>query len=185
MKIYAAPGGALLAMLSLTAGVGAAGAAHVAVAKENGFELGLNVKGEATPGDVGLPTYPGSKPYRDADDDSSAATIHLSAGLFGLKVVAMNLESSDAPQQIAAFYQRALSKYGDVIECGDRTATRSKADPDAANGDHRVACDAGDPGEHSVVYKVGTHDDQRIVAIKPHGDGARFSLVHVKTREDD
>jgi hypothetical protein len=45
-----------------------------------------------------------------------------------------------------------------------------------------VQCDADEPGANSVVYKVGTEENQRIVAIKPHGRGARFSLVHVDVR---
>jgi hypothetical protein len=35
------------------------------------------------------------------------------------------------------------------------------------------------------VYKVGTENNQRIVAIQPHKSGTQFSLVHVDIRGDD
>ena len=51
-----------------------------------------------------------------------------------------------------------------------------------AEDSDEIACDADDPGSHSIVYKAGTESNERIVAIKPHGSGTRFSLVHVDKR---
>ena len=160
----------------LTLAVGACGAG------ESGSDdgLALRVNDAATAADAGLPAYPGAKPYTEDDQDSSAANIRVSTSLFGLKVVGMNLETPDDPERVAAFYREALSKYGDVLECSAATQEKGKSDSDG-DGDELV-CDADEPGSHSVVYKVGTEKNQRIVAIKPHRGGARFSLAHVDVR---
>ena len=141
--------------------------------------LDLTVRDEATASDAGLPAYPGAKPYKDDDQSSSGANIGFAVPGFGLKVVAMNLVSDDKPERIAAFYRKALSKYGRVLDCSDAAKNKEHADEE---GDDELACDADDPGSNSIVYKAGTDSNERIVAIKPHGSGTRFSLVHVDKR---
>ena len=173
MNIHVARTGALLAMLSLAAGV---------YATENdskqGLDLGLRITEEASAADAGLPAYPGSKPYKDPDQSNSAANVGISTPLFGLKVVAMNLQTSDQPEKVATFYRRALSKYGTVLDCSKGAGQKKSSNED----DEELECDADDPGEHRFVYKVGTESNQRLVAIKPHDGGTRFSLVHVNKR---
>jgi hypothetical protein len=176
MKVHVARSRVAIVMLSLA--IGACGAGETESGER---EVGLRFSEKATAADAGLPQYPGSKPYKDPDDSSSAANIGLSTPLFGVKVVAMNLETGDEPEKVATFYRQALSKYGNVIECSDATDGSAKPESSDANGEE-VTCDSTDPGTHSVVYKVGTEENQRIVAIKPHGSGTRFSLVHVDTR---
>jgi hypothetical protein len=34
-----------------------------------------------------------------------------------------------------------------------------------------------------VQLATGTEDDQRIVAVKPRGNGSEFAVVHVQTRD--
>jgi hypothetical protein len=147
------------------------------------LELGLKATDKATAAGVGLPAYPGSKPYTDDEDDSSAADIGISTPLFGLKVVAVELQVADTPERVAAFYRKAMSKYGEVIEC--RSPGDAEGKSERTDDSDRVTCDPGEPGSHSIVYKVGTENNQRIVAIKPHGRGTQFSLVHVNIRGDD
>ncbi len=164
------------ATLSLVVGACSAG-------EGGSSEIGFRVSGEATPRNVGLPAYPGSKPYK-GDDDSSAADIGISMPFFGLKVVAVELETSDEPKKVAAFYRKALAKYGDVLECVDgdhRDDARNKNE--RRDGSDELTCDDDEPGTHSVVYKVGTEKNQRVVAIKPLGQGTQFSLVHVNLRD--
>lgn len=139
----------------------------------------LKVSDEATAADAGLPTYPGAKEYKEAGDSSSGANIGISTPLFGFKVVALKLQTSDEPERVAAFYRRALSKYGTVLECSDVSQGKRTSE----SGDELV-CDPDEDDEHSVVYKVGTKQNQRIVAIKSHGSGTRFDLVHLATRGD-
>lgn len=164
---------AVVVMVSLAAVACGAGEAS----SKGEIEANFRVSEEATAADVGLPMYPGSKAYKDSDDSSSAANIGFSTPLFGMKIVAMNLETSDEPEQVRAFYRQALSKYGNVLECSD-----------AADGEKRsqqsdgLVCDSDDSGKHNVVYKAGNKENQRIVAVKPHGKGTRFSLVHLNIR---
>jgi hypothetical protein len=177
MKVHAASGSVVAVMLSLVSGACGAGETE----SRGGLDVGLKVTDQATAADAGLPAYPGSKPYKDADQSSSGANIGVSTPLFGLKVVAMNLETSDKPERVATFYRKALSKYGTVLECSDAANEKEESEPSAKTGDE-LACDADDPGTNSVVYKVGTEANQRIVAIKPHGSGTRFSVVHLDKR---
>lgn len=177
MNVHVARSRVVVAMLSLV--VGACGAGDTDSEGERGVSLRLS--GEATAADAGLPTYPGSKPYKDAEDSSSAAKLGLSTSLFGFKLVAMNLETGDEPERVARFYRQALSKYGNVLECGDAADRSRKLQPSAAHS-NELECDSDDPGTHSVVYKAGTEENQRIVAIKPYGNGTRFSLVHLDIR---
>ena len=141
--------------------------------------LDITVRDEATAGDAGLPTYPGAKPYKEGDQTSSGANIGFAVPGFGFKIVAMNLQSSDTPERVAAFYRRALSKYGRVLDCSDAEKNKKNARDEA---DDELVCDADDPGANSIVYKAGTGSNERIVAIKPHGSGTRFSLVHLDKR---
>lgn len=175
MKIHRTHGHVAVLMLSLVAGLCGAAEPH----SEGGLNLGLKINDEATPADVGLPSYPGSKPYKEGEQSSSAANLGFSTGSFGIKVIGMNFETRDKPERVATFYKRALSKYGNVLECTGDTDTRPtqrRAD------DEELVCEADDPGTNSVVYKVGTEKNQRIVAIKSSDGGTRFSLVHVDMR---
>src|SRR4051812_19656898 len=77
-------------------------------------DMSLNLRDEAKAEDVGLPSYPGAKPYTENDDSSSGANLGLETPWFGFKVVALKLETRDEPKRVAAFYRDALSKYGHV-----------------------------------------------------------------------
>ena len=172
MKLLATTGRGLVVLLGMAAGVCGA-------AERTQGGLDLTVRDEATAADAGLPKYPGAKPYKDADQSSSGANIGFSVPGFGLKIVAMNMQSGDTPERVAAFYRRALGKYGRVLDCSDASKNKQSSHEE---GDDELVCDADDPGANSIVYKTGTESNERIVAIKPHGSGTRFSLVHVDKR---
>lgn len=181
MKAHAVLLHTLIALLAISIAACDAGEAG---SKKN-LGLGL-ILGGITPIDVGLPTYPGARPYKESGkDSSSSADIDITTPLFGLKVVAMKLESDDEPEKVAAFYKRALAQYGRVLECDDGERTRRnkrhhRSDTKDALDD--LTCDPDEPGAHEIVYKAGSDENQRIVAIEPHGNGSLFSLVHVATR---
>jgi len=164
-----------LAVALLLFGVGACSADDSG--PSSGFEASLRIDDEATAKDVGLPSYPGSKVYKEPGDSSSGANIGLSTSAFGFKVAAVKLESADEPERVARFYRKALSKYGDVLDCSAGAATNEET---ASEG---LKCDSSESERHSHVYKVGTEKNQRVVAIKPHGNGSRFELVHVNVRD--
>jgi hypothetical protein len=141
------------------------------------FAMDFHVSDEVSTKDIGFPRYAGSRPYREDREDSSAANIGLSTPVFGFNVVAMKLETSDRPEQVAAFYKEALAKYGTVVECSEKAHDNRKAEPE-----DKLTCDADESGKNNLVYKVGTENNQRIVAIEPHGHGTRFSLVRLDMR---
>jgi hypothetical protein len=176
MKVHVAGIRLFVAVLSLSA------AACGASEGPGGRELSLKVTDKTTARAVGLPAYPGSKLYKDHGEDPSGADIGISTPLFGLNVVALKMESSDEPESVAAFYHKALSKYGDVLECSDASDRKRTREPSADTDG--LTCDADEPGPHAVVYKVGTENNQRIVAIDSYGSGTRFSLVHVDIRDN-
>lgn len=176
MKVFVRCGRIAVVVLSIIAG--ACGAAD----NSGKHGLDINVHDEATPADAGLPKYPGAKAYKESDQSSSGANLGFSIPGFQLKVVAMNLESADRPEQVAAFYRKALSKYGRVLDCSDTAKNKKNAKTSDEESDE-LTCDEKDPGSHTFVYKVGRELNQRTVAIKPHGAGTRFSLAYVSKRE--
>ena len=141
------------------------------------FDVDAHISDDVATKDLGLPRYAGAKPYKDDDEDSSGANIGFSTPLFGFKVVALKLESSDRPERVAAFYKQAMARYGSVLECSESSHAQTSADEEA------LSCDSDDAGKHTIVYKVGTDKNQRIVAIEPHGAGTRFSLVRLDMRD--
>jgi hypothetical protein len=163
----------VVAMLSLAVGACSAGETE----SGKGLEVRLKLSEEATAADVGLPTYPGAQLYEEPGDSSSAANLGLSTPLFGFKVVAMKLETSDRPERVADFYRKALLKYGKVLECRDAVEIKVKS-----GSSDELGCDSNESDAGSIVYKVGTEQNQRIVAIKPHGSGTRFDLVYLNMR---
>jgi hypothetical protein len=180
MTVHAQSSRVVLVMLSLAA---TAACSADESSSPNEIDIGLRVREEASAADVGLPKYPGSKPYKESDQSSSGANIGFASPLFDLKVAALKLQTSDSPEKVGSFYQQALSKYGDVVECSERAKSKRKSKESADGAE--LQCDADEPGENSVVYKVGTEENQRLVAIKPHGSGTQFSLVHVAHHSDE
>ncbi|MFL6620436.1 MAG: hypothetical protein ACJ8MH_17650 [Povalibacter sp.] len=148
--------------IMLTLGVAACSANDAD--SEGKFELGLTISDDAHPADVGLPKYPGSKPYKENDESGSGANIGFSSPLFGLKVAAMKMETPDSPEKVAHFYRQALTRYGTVLECSGHAKQHASA-RESNSKDDALECDSEDQDAHELVYKVGSLGDQRIVAI--------------------
>jgi hypothetical protein len=133
---------------------------------------GIVVSGKATSADVGLPIYPGAKPYKESDKDSEAARVGLWGGGFGFKLAVMQLESNDAPAKIADFYRKALAKYGDVLDC---TYGGAKQDESAK----ALTCGDDKPDNGGMLFKAGTKKQQHIVGLDPKGSGTKLSLIYL------
>jgi hypothetical protein len=129
--------------------------------------------------DTGLALYPGARATRDDDDDRHhSANVNISSSLFGLKVVALKFQSDDPSDKVLAFYRKDMGKYGRVVDCtGGFSMDFHHHDKDA-----EVTCDGHNgPGhEYKEELKVGTENNQRILAIKPRGNGSEFTLVYVR-----
>jgi len=102
-----------------------------------------------------------------------------------MKLLVANYVSDDAPAKILDFYRDKLKKYGKVLECHSQKhgGDVDVHDDDKDSGKSKeLKCD-----ENSgpvTELKVGTEDNQRIVAVEPgeSSKGTKFALVYVHTR---
>ena len=140
---------------------------------------GLHVSKGANPEDVGIPIYPGShEKMKDSGEDKSA-NVNISGFGFGLKVVALEYESNDSPAKVVAYYKDQLKKYGNVLVCHTHHLNVNTDMKDRDHGSHELTCE--DPNGANIELKVGTKENQHIVAVEPEGNGSSFSLVYVRT----
>ena len=137
---------------------------------------------------IGLPVYPGARLKTD-DKDSTPANLSIFTEAFGFKLVVASYSSDEAPAKIVDFYRDKLKKYGKVLEChtqkhgGDVEMHDDDNDNDKDTGKSKeLKCD-----ENSgpvTELKVGTEDNQRVVAVEPADGkkGTTFALVYVHSR---
>lgn len=145
--------------------------------------MGAILSGKAGPGDVGLPLYPGSRPHKDKPNDSQGARLGLWGGGSGFKLAVMKMESNDSPEKVAAFYKKALAKYGKVLDCSNPSSAPSEAGN--KEDSKALTCDDEKPNKGDMVFKSGTKEKQHIVAIQPYGRGSVYQLVALGNWGDD
>src|SRR5271156_3091568 len=143
-----------------------------------GFNLGKNASAK----DVGLPIYPGARRHIDDANDSSALNMGFSGGSTGFKLFVLKMESADAPEKVAAFYRKALAKYGTVLDCTNASASASSNDE---KNSKKLTCEDEKPKPNEISLKAGTKDKQHAVGIEPSGTGTTFQLVYVETKGTD
>jgi hypothetical protein len=103
--------------------------------------------------------------------------VEFSTGEYGLKVVAIEYLSDDAPSKIIAYYQGQLKKFGRVLQCHNSHGTNYSYNKDS----DELKCE-GDDGGKTIELKAGTEKNQHIVAVDPEGKGSHFALVYVHLR---
>ena len=146
----------------------------------------LHVGKDADARKAGLPLYPGAQ-FQSDKENSDQANLSLLTDALGVKLVVAKYQSDDAPAKVLDFYRDKLKKYGKVVEChtekhgGDIDVDNDENDKDSKKT-KELKCD-----ENSgpvTELKVGTEDDQHIVAVEPReaGKGSTFALVYVHTR---
>jgi hypothetical protein len=140
---------------------------------------GIHVSKGVNPEDVGIALYPGATLKEQDNGENKSANVNLSSFGFGLKVVALEYESKDSPEKVVAFYKDQLKKYGDVLVCHTTGMNVNAGVKKHDEGSHSLTCE-GDSG-HNIELKVGTRENQHIVAVEPSGSGSNFSLVYVRT----
>ncbi len=141
---------------------------------------GIHVNKDVDVADVGIAVYPGARlmPNDNSGNDKSA-NVNISGFGFGLKVVALEYESDDAPEKLIAFYKDKLKNYGSVLECHTSGFSMNADVKTKDDGRHELTCE-GSSGTN-VELKVGTKENQHIVEVEPEGKGSKFSLVYVRT----
>jgi hypothetical protein len=146
----------------------------------------LHVGKDADAKKMGLPLYPGAQLKGD-DENQDRANLSLLTDAFGMKLLVAKYVSNDAPAKVLDFYRDKLKKYGKVLEChsqkhGDDVDVRDDDKDSKESKSKELKCDE-DSGP-VVELKVGTEDNQHVVAVEPadSGKGSTFSLVYVYTR---
>ncbi|HEY4766343.1 MAG TPA: hypothetical protein VIH75_21915 [Candidatus Sulfotelmatobacter sp.] len=154
----------------------------------------LHVGNDADARKAGLPLYPGARPKRDGqnkdkdkdkDKDSDQANLSLLTEAFGMKLVVAKYDSDDGPAKIIDFYRDKLKKYGKVLECHSKKHGGDvEADVDSKDSSDSKELKCDENSGPVTELKVGTEDDQHIVAIEPRdaGKGSTFALVYLRTR---
>ena len=145
---------------------------------------GIHVSKNANPDDVGIPIYPGAHlKQKDSDGDDKSANVDISGFGFGLKVVALEYESKDAPDKVLSYYKDQLKQYGNVLVCHTSHLDLNTDMKEKNSDSHELTCE-GTSGVN-VELKVGTKESQHIVEVEPEGSGSSFSLVYVRTHGKD
>ena len=145
--------------------------------KSDGDSIGFIASKNASAKEVGLPVYPGSRRHKDDSDDSASVQLGAWGGSSGFKLVVLKMESDDAPGKVTAFYRKALSKYGKVLNCSDSATTVEK--DKSPNG---LDCDSDHPERGETVLKSGTKEMQHIASVKTNGNGSVYDLVYVEAK---
>jgi len=141
----------------------------------------LHVGKDADARKTGLPLYPGARLESDKEN-SDQANLALLTDAFGLKLVVAKYQSDDPPPKVIDFYRSKLKTYGKVIECHTQKHG-GDVDIDSDDKDSKstkeLKCD--DNSGPVTELKVGTEDNQHIVAVEPRegGKGSTFALVYV------
>jgi hypothetical protein len=182
----------LLAMAASTAALLLASSCSINVQKEpngqdkqvdiNTLAGSIHVSKQADVSDIGLTVYPGARLKEKSSGDDKSANVNLSGFGYGLKVIALEYESADAPGKVISFYKDQMKRYGSVLEC--HTSSLIVTAPiHSKNESNQLTCDGESGGD--IELKVGLKDDQHIVAVERDGSGSSFSLVYVRTHGKD
>jgi hypothetical protein len=144
---------------------------------------GIHVSKGADAADVGIVVYPGARlKQEDSNGSDKSANVNISGFGFGLTVVALEYQSEDSPDKLVAYYKDQLKKYGTVLECHTSHFNLNTGHGSDHHSDE-LTCE-GDRG-NNVELKVGTKENQHIVAVEPDGKGSSFSLVYVRAHGKD
>ena len=145
--------------------------------------IGFNFGQNASAKDVGLPIYPGSRRHKDNDEDNSALNMGLWGGNSGFKLFVMKMETPDSPDKVAAFYRKALAKYGTVLDCSNAASSGATAAEDNKKKSSKaLSCEDEKPKPNEISLKSGTKSKEHAVGIQPNGSGSLYQLVYVETR---
>ncbi len=134
--------------------------------------------------DLGLPVYPGAEQVKN-DDQHKSADVHLGFGEWQLRVRAVNYETSDSKEQVAAFYKKALGRYGAVLTCENKSPVGSPTETgegltcsdDSKNSNIKI--NDNDFGSKSdLQLKAGSKRHQHIVGFE-HAKDAKTMFVLV------
>jgi len=142
---------------------------------------------QTTAADLGLPVYPGAQVVTTENDKS--ADIRMGFGEWQMRIKVVNYSTPDSQDKVTAFYKKALTRYGDVIACQDKTpvgeptkTSEGLTCDDKHGGNLQVNDNGTSYGYHSgsngFELKAGSERHQHIVGFQSSAPGhTRFALV--------
>jgi hypothetical protein len=142
----------------------------------------LHLGSDADARKAGLSLYPGARAHHDKEN-SDAVNIGVLTEAFGMKLVVARYDSDDAPDKIIDYYRQQLKKYGKVLECHTSEHGGGAHVDDDDKHSKELKCEGDNTGPVTEL-KVGTEDNQHVVAVEPNNghSGATFDLIYVHTR---
>lgn len=178
---------AVVLTLAVALSTSLAGAAQDSDSKNKNLDISspaasLHVGADANAKKIGVPLYPGAR-LKSNEENSDQANLSVLTEAFGMKLLVANYVSSDDPAKIVAFYREKLKRYGKVLEChSEKHGGDISVHHDEKDSDKELKC--GKNSGPVTELKVGTEDNQHIVAVEPGegSKGAQFALVYVHTR---
>ncbi len=144
---------------------------------------GMHVNTDQTvASDLGLPVYPGAQLVSD-DEKHKSADVHMGFGEWQLRVKVVAYKTEDNREKVAAFYKKALTRFGDVITCqgdmpvGTPTVTREGLTCKESDANGKVHINETD-FKNDFQLKAGSKRHQHIVGVEDGKLGkTEFSLV--------
>jgi hypothetical protein len=146
--------------------------------EKKGKSAGVILSQDATADDVGLPLYPNAQRLKATSNESSAVQMGVWGHSGGFKLVVLKLQSSDSLEKIAMFYRKALSKYGQVLDC---SKPAPKHDGAGGRETNALDCDDDEPTNGGIALKAGTKEKQHVVGVEPKGNHNEIALVYLES----
>ncbi len=151
------------------------------------FHLDLHANGHATAQAIGLPEYPGAKPYKEKDDDGGAADLGMVLNSFHFRLQVASYVTPDAPQRVLGFYRKPLAQYGEVLECDHGKAVGALHETKSGLTCDKNGVEINGNGDSSTAreLRAGTPKHFRIVAIdKTDAGETKLGLVFLELPKD-
>ncbi|HEY1809480.1 MAG TPA: hypothetical protein VGG42_13010 [Acidobacteriaceae bacterium] len=170
-----------VAVVALVMGGGAARA------QDSDFHLDMHANGHATAREIGLPEYPGAKPYKEKDDDNGSADLGMVLNSFHFQLQVASYTTPDSAEKVLKFYRKPLSRYGEVLECDHGQAVggleKTRSGLTCGKNGHVDVNGSDSSTDHEL--RAGTPERFRIVAIdKSDGGQTKFGLVALELPKD-
>jgi hypothetical protein len=184
MRAHALAPTAAASLACLLAGTPAAHA-------QNSFDLSVHASSEVTPAAIGLPVYPGAKLAAKHGEADAAFDIGFTAGDTRLRLEGIGYDSDDSPDRVLEFYRKALSRYGDVLECdhghavGSLSVTSSGLRCSDKKGGEKVNINGRLDSSKDHDLRAGSPDEFRIAGVDGSDTkSSHFVIMYVKTPKD-
>jgi hypothetical protein len=161
------------------------GSALACAEEDHNFSAGISIHERVTSRDLGVPIYPGATRHREHDEDhedSGALTLSLWGNSSQIRIVTLELDTSDSISDVAHFYGDALAAYTPLISCPESASSTERADHVPAHSPLHCGSDRAEAG--GVLFKAGSTRDLHVVSIEPAGVRTRIKLVHIVTPFD-